>query len=209
MGIAMRLTIRAVAALVAVALSAGVAAGQSGDVATCEKGTPEQRLAACTRLIEADGRSKADLSTFYLHRGIAHRLTGKYDRAIKDYEQAIRLDPDNAQAHHSRGTVYYLRGQFDRVIKDADRATALDPKYAIAYEQRGLAFYRKGQIDRAIAEFDKTIELLPKRALALYARGVALRRKGQAARGAADIAAAKSVRSDIAGIAERLGIKQP
>ena len=41
------------------------------------------------------------------NRGLAYEKLGKYQRAIEDYSQAIRLDPNNAEAYNHRGIAYY------------------------------------------------------------------------------------------------------
>ncbi len=41
------------------------------------------------------------------NRGIAYRNQGKYDRAIADFDEAIKLKPDYAVAMYNRGTAYY------------------------------------------------------------------------------------------------------
>ena len=59
-----------------------------------------------------------------------HRLLRKrdYDRAIADFDQAIKLDPNCAVAYHDRGLAYRDKGDNDRAIADFDQAIKLDPK---------------------------------------------------------------------------------
>ncbi len=42
----------------------------------------------------------------YLDRGYSYYRSGKYPRAIKEYTQAIRLDPKFADAYYYRGVAY-------------------------------------------------------------------------------------------------------
>jgi tetratricopeptide (TPR) repeat protein len=55
-------------------------------------------------------------------RGTAYWIKGQLDRAIADYTQAIRLDPEYAEAYHNRGLAYAARG-------DAPQAEADQAKY--------------------------------------------------------------------------------
>ena len=55
-------------------------------------------------------------------RGTAYWIKGQLDRAIADYTQAIRLDPEYAEAYHNRGQAYAARG-------DAPQAEADQAKY--------------------------------------------------------------------------------
>ena len=49
------------------------------------------------------------------------------DRAIEDYDQAIRLNPNFAEAFYNRGVAYDGKGQPDRAIEDYDQAIRLNP----------------------------------------------------------------------------------
>jgi lipoprotein NlpI len=97
---------------------------------------------------------------------------GDYDRAIKDYDQAIQLDPKFAGAYSNRGSAYANKGDYDRAIKDYDQSIQLDPKLAGAYSNRGNAYMRKGDYDRAVKDYDQAIQLDPKDASAYFNRGL-------------------------------------
>jgi Flp pilus assembly protein TadD len=45
-----------------------------------------------------------------------------YDRAIADFTQAIRLDPNNAKAYRERGLAYNNKGDYDGAIGDCTQA---------------------------------------------------------------------------------------
>ena len=49
-----------------------------------------------------------------------------YDRAIADFDQAIRLDAKNANAFYNRGIAYHEKHDYDRAIADFDQAIKLD-----------------------------------------------------------------------------------
>jgi tetratricopeptide (TPR) repeat protein len=78
------------------------------------------------------------------------------------------------------------------------RALWLDPKDADAPYNRGLVWAGNGDHDRAIAEFNAALRLDRRHARARYARGLAHQAVGDDAGGAADRAAAKSNRADVA-----------
>ena len=60
----------------------------------------------------------------------------EYDKAIADYDEAIRLDPKYAVAYHNRGNAWYLKHEYDKAIADYGEAIRLEPKYASAYNMR-------------------------------------------------------------------------
>ena len=83
------------------------------------------------------------------------------DRAIEDFNQAIRLNPNYAAAFHNRGLAYDDKGQYDRAIEDFNQAIRLDPNDAIAFYNRGISWERKNDLQRALADFRRFAELAP------------------------------------------------
>ena len=100
-------------------------------------------------------------------------------RAIEYLNEAIRLNPDSAEAYTGRGLAYKSLGQHQRAIQDYNQAIRLKPDYAEAYGNRGLAYAKLGQYQRAIQDCTKAISLQPDFAEAYYLRGVAYGLLGQ------------------------------
>ena len=75
----------------------------------------------------------------YYSRGLAYYCKGDYDRAIEDYNQAIKLNPKDAKTYNNRGRAHYYKGDYDRAIEDYNQAIKLNPEYVIAYNNRGRA----------------------------------------------------------------------
>ena len=111
--------------------------------------------------------------TAFNDRGIAYGAKGDHDRAIKDFDQVVKLDAKNAVALNNRGIAYRNQGKYDRAIADFDAAITLKPDYAVAMYNRGTAYYDKLDYDRAIASFDAVIKLDPSNV-----RGAARPRRG-------------------------------
>ncbi len=61
-------------------------------------------------------------------------------KAIKDYDEAIRLNPQSAETYINRGVVYHNLGQFVQAIENYDEAIRLNHEYAKAYINRGNAY---------------------------------------------------------------------
>jgi tetratricopeptide (TPR) repeat protein len=98
---------------------------------------------------------------FFVSQGADHHARGEIDRAIADYDKAIRLDPKNVAAYSGRGGAYYDKKEYDHAIADYDRAIMLG---AGAYIYRGYAYSAKGDFDHAIADSGQAIMLDPKSA---------------------------------------------
>ena len=113
------------------------------------------------------------LSAALLTQGYHDYQKGDYDRAIQDYNQAIRLDANSASAFTGRGAAYFAKGDYERAIQDYNQAIRLDANSASAFDHRGTAYFAKGDYDRAIQDYNQAIRLNPKTAHALLARGLA------------------------------------
>jgi lipoprotein NlpI len=131
------------------------------------------QIIGCTNAIQSGKYVGKNLTGAYLNRGLAYDAEGDYDHALADYDQAIRLDPNNATAYNNRGNAYQKMDYNERAIADYNEAIRLDPKYAAAYNDRGHAYQKKSNNDRAMADYNEAIRLDPKYATAYYNRGLA------------------------------------
>jgi tetratricopeptide (TPR) repeat protein len=127
-----------------------------------------------------------DLVIAYAGRAEAHRMANRFQQAIADATETIRLDPKYAFAYGTRGDAYRMNGESDRAIADASEAIRLDPKYAFAYGVRGGAYNGKGEYDRAIADASEAIRLGYANAFAYFTRAAAYRMKKEYDKALAD-----------------------
>ncbi|MEH2086376.1 tetratricopeptide repeat protein [Nostoc sp.] len=98
---------------------------------------------------------------------------GNYEGAIEDFNQAIKLDPQNALAYNRRGDAYYRLGDYEQAQADSSQAIVLNSQDANAYFDRGFAFSALGKYKEAIADYTQAIKLNSKDAYAYYGRGLA------------------------------------
>jgi tetratricopeptide (TPR) repeat protein len=114
-------------------------------------GSPQQRLAACAAVITRGGYTPQQLIDAYINRGIVFNdKLRDYNSAIQEYSQALRMDPNNANAFSARGSSLLSKGLYDRAIQDLNRAIALggDAVHrSFAFNVRGLALLDKAQSD--------------------------------------------------------------
>ncbi|MBR0777503.1 tetratricopeptide repeat protein [Bradyrhizobium diazoefficiens] len=155
----------------------------AGDTATCMTASGDVAIAACTRAINS-GAGQPWIN--YNNRGFAWHNKGDDDRALADYNQAIRLNPAYGPPHDNRGNIYLVRGDPDRALAEYNEAIRLDPKSAWPYANRANVLRNTGDNDRAIADFNEAIRLNPKMAFAFNGRGLAWYNKGDDDRALAD-----------------------
>jgi tetratricopeptide (TPR) repeat protein len=104
----------------------------------------------------------------YFNRGCEYLDKRDFDRAIAEFTQAIRLNPNKAVYYGNRGVAYNRKGDYDRAIADFTAVLRINPnddeavKYlALVLDNRGLTSVIKGDLDRAIADFTEAVQLEP------------------------------------------------
>jgi Tfp pilus assembly protein PilF len=94
----------------------------------------------------------------YLDLGNKYRFEDN-DKALAAYSEAIRLDPDYAEAYGSRGLVYYFKNDHDKALADYNEAIRLDPDYGDSYACRAYIHGENGDYGKAAADLTSAVQL--------------------------------------------------
>ena len=133
--------------------------------------------------IPPDGLLKIDVPAAEFYRIFDRALDlgqkGQDNAAIVEWNQALEVDPDSAEAHNNLGVLLTRKGSFDQAMTHFQRATGLKPDYAQAHYNLGGIFSRQGRWDEAIAEWERAIQSNPEFADTRNLLGLALARKGR------------------------------
>jgi tetratricopeptide (TPR) repeat protein len=135
------------------------ATAQTLDEQPCSASNPDLMISGCTAVIQSGDETPPNLAIALNKRGNAYLDKGQYDRAIQDFDQAIRLNPNYAGAFNNRGHAYDEKGQPDRAIQDYDQAIRLGPNFVVAFSNRGLAKRAKGDSAGGDADIAKAKQL--------------------------------------------------
>jgi tetratricopeptide (TPR) repeat protein len=86
---------------------------------------------------------------------------GKPDEAIRSYESALEITPENVFPWSNLGNLYFKSDLNEKAMGAFQKAVDLDAKDAISWNGLGDVYTKLGKMDEAIAAFQKAIELAP------------------------------------------------
>jgi tetratricopeptide (TPR) repeat protein len=110
----------------------------------------------------------------YFDSALRKQKQGDTRGALADYNRAIKINPQSANAYYNRGLLKATKLQDDRgALADYDRAIQLKRNYDAAYNNRGnLKMDKLQDYQGALTDYDRAIQLKPRNADAYYNRGV-------------------------------------
>jgi tetratricopeptide (TPR) repeat protein len=114
----------------------------------------------------------------FRNRGQWWERKGNVEYALRDYQEVIRLDPQDRSAFYRRAGLLQRSGKLDEALKDYDETIRIDPNYAGAYANRGFVWRMKGNLENALKDFDEAIRLNAKTESYFANRGLAWQQKG-------------------------------
>ena len=150
-------------------------AQSSSEMTTCINeidGDPNVVIQACSTALQSQVISETNRRSALNNRGIAYRNKGDYDHAIQDFNDAIRINPNDDKLLNNLGAAYMNLGDYDRAIENYDKAIRLNPDYFIALKNRGAAYVNKGEYQRALMDYDHALMLNPEHPVVLQTRGI-------------------------------------
>ena len=107
-------------------------------------------------------RKKFPLEPFiYNLLGVLHAHMESFEDSIKNYSEAIKLNPIYVEAFNNKGVAYTSWKRFDKAIECFDRAIEINPSYAEAYNNKANALKEKKEYQPALANYEKSIQLEP------------------------------------------------
>jgi len=92
-------------------------------------------------------------------RAEAHETLKQYDKAVADYKQLTKLEPDEENLWYLLGRNQFMNGQLQDALKSLHRATRLNAKYLPAFHTKIKVLLQLNQDDAALKVSDSTLRI--------------------------------------------------
>jgi len=106
------------------------------------------------------GAAREPAPCFY-NRALAFEALGQTEQALRDYDQALRLDPGLADAALNRGMLHYRAKRYDAAITDLQRAFELSADPAVVFFDLALANLARGERAAALDNLRRALSHNP------------------------------------------------
>jgi len=170
-------------------LAAIALGGCSFDLGSFSSGSDKQEAAKPAPAVAAVNQAQ-------VHATHAQMLakSGKTEEALAEFNQAIELDPNNADALYGRGLLYQGEKQDAQAIEDFTAANGLKPQQADPLLGRAVSYLALDKFKEAAADLDEAVQADPQNAQIWTTRGRAYERLGDKAKAAESYGRAVNLR---------------
>jgi tetratricopeptide (TPR) repeat protein len=132
----------------------------------------ERRIAGCSAIIEDPATQPQELVQALAMRALTLSIKGQYERAIEDYDAAIRFAPDFAVALNNRAWAYYKWGQPAKGLADVEKSLRINPLSEHTWDTRGHIRQLTGNHAGAFSDYEQAINIGGQRMIKLYQCGL-------------------------------------
>ena len=84
-----------------------------------------------------------------------------FEQAVIEYREALKLDPQFAEAYNGLGVAYFNQDDEEAAIESFRKALQLSPNLIHARINLAMAYFEQGQIDEAIRENERALVINP------------------------------------------------
>jgi len=138
----------------------------------------ENWSAALAYLQKAKEKNPQDVYVWFC-LGYCYGNLGRYQDEIESYKQAIRINPDYAEAHGALGIAYGSLGRYEDAVESLKQAIRINPDLAEAHYSLGLAYDELGRYENAVESYKQTIRIKPDYVEAYCRLGIAYGKLGR------------------------------
>ncbi|KAF8123549.1 nucleotide hydrolase-domain-containing protein [Boletus edulis] len=92
-----------------------------------------------------------------------HMEEGDNERAMKCFEDAIKINEDDPDVYYHRGQVFFITNDFSSAATNYTKSSTLDPTFVFSHIQLAVAQYKLGNLSNSMATFRRTMTSFPSR----------------------------------------------
>ena len=116
----------------------------------------------CDAALDDRTTTRNDRKKTLVNRGIIYNRRGELNEALADFNAAIEIDAEIAEAYVNRGNTWFYASDYGRAMADYEKALALDvAKPWAAWYNIGLVHDAREEPEKAQAAYAKALELNP------------------------------------------------
>jgi tetratricopeptide (TPR) repeat protein len=104
-------------------------------------------------------RNPAPKAAALIDAGKKAALADDLEKAVADFSEAARIDPNHPSAYTERGQALFKLGETDRAIADYSVALKKDPNFGPALRGRAMANLYRGSTELAFTDLSKAIQI--------------------------------------------------
>jgi tetratricopeptide (TPR) repeat protein len=101
---------------------------------------------------------------YHNNLGIAYRARGEWQAALREFREAVRLNPTDAMFHCNLASMLAQAGQPEEALREYEEALRLNPSDYETHFNLGNLLAQRGRAAEAMASFQRAIEVEPDRA---------------------------------------------
>ena len=108
---------------------------------------------------ELDKKFKPNLVIAYQHRAFAAASQQKYQEAIADLDEALKINPQDARTYEQRAAMEMNTKDYDKALADYSKAIKFLPDEISNYLYRGYIYELRGDKKNAMADSESALKL--------------------------------------------------
>ena len=111
---------------------------------------------------EMDRKYTQSLALAYQQRAFSYANDQRFQDALNDLGEAIRINPRDARTFEQRAAVEMRINDYDKALADYDVATKLNPGEIKYHLYRGYIYELRGDLQNAMTDTDAALKINPK-----------------------------------------------
>ena len=117
----------------------------------------QEALAACTELLAEDDLTSSERANVLGDRGRVHARLEQNQKALQDYDEALRLNPQDSYALYNRALINRAFGRHDEAVRDFRTSLALRPDNPEGELELGISLLDAGRPDEAMRQYNRYV----------------------------------------------------